>query len=130
MTGPQTPPILGLRHVALLVGDVDRSVSFYTRVLGMQVEWRPDAENAYLTGGTDNLALHAGRVQEGVNLDHIGFLVPTPGAVDAWERRFRELGHAPQAPARTHRDGARSFYVRDPDGHRIQILYHPPLSGP
>jgi catechol 2,3-dioxygenase-like lactoylglutathione lyase family enzyme len=126
---PDLPPIEGLRHIALFVGDVDRAVAFYSEVFGMRLEWRPDAGNAYLTGGTDNLALHLGPVQPGWNLDHIGFVVPAPEDVDAWERRLRRLGHAPEAPARTHRDGARSFYVRDPDGHRIQVIFHPPISG-
>ena len=26
--------------------------------MGMQVEWRPDPDNVYLTSGNDNLALH------------------------------------------------------------------------
>jgi hypothetical protein len=34
------------------------------------------------------------------------------------------------AEPRTHRDGARSFYCQDPDGNAVQILYHPPISGP
>ncbi len=123
------PPIHGLRHVALYVADVDRSVAFYSSVFGMREEWRPDPDNAYLTGGTDNLALHRGRVEPKCNLDHLGFLVPAPEDVDAWERRVRALGHPPLAPAKTHRDGARSFYMKDPDGHTIQVLFHPPISG-
>jgi catechol 2,3-dioxygenase-like lactoylglutathione lyase family enzyme len=31
-------------------------------------------------------------------------------------------------PVKTHRDGARSFYFKDPDGVLIQLLYHPPIS--
>jgi len=27
-----------------------------------------------------------------------------------------------------HRDGARSFYCKDPDGNVVQIIYHPPFS--
>jgi catechol 2,3-dioxygenase-like lactoylglutathione lyase family enzyme len=122
------PPMEGLRHVALYVDDVERSVAFYCEVFGMKLEWQPDPENAYLTGGSDNLAIHAGRVAPKTNLDHIGFLVPTMEAVDAWEARLRSLGHAPFAPSKTHRDGARSFYLPDPDGHVIQVLFHPPIS--
>ena len=122
------PPMHGLRHVALYVSDVDRSVAFYGDVFGMQEEWRPDRDNAYLTGGSDNLALHKGEVEPGKTMDHIGFVVPGPDDVDAWERRIRDLGHDPDAPARTHRDGARSFYMKDPDGHTIQVLYHAPIS--
>jgi hypothetical protein len=33
------------------------------------------------------------------------------------------------AAPRTHRDGARSCYVSDPDGNRMQIIFHPPISG-
>ena len=32
------------------------------------------------------------------------------------------------AKPRTHRDGARSCYFRDPEGNRIQIIHHPPIS--
>lgn len=124
----KVPPMEGLRHVALYVEDVERSVAFYCGVFGMELEWQPDPENAYLTGGTDNLAIHQGAVAKKVNLDHIGFLVPTMDAVDEWEERVRGLGHEPFAPAKTHRDGARSFYLPDPDGHVIQVLYHPPIS--
>ena len=49
---------LGLRHVALSVRDVRKSLAFYSTVLGMKLEWMPDEQNAYLTSGQDNLALH------------------------------------------------------------------------
>ena len=42
------PRFLGLRHVALNVRDVRRSLAFYSSVLGMTLEWMPDDENAYL----------------------------------------------------------------------------------
>jgi len=122
------PPMHGLRHVALYVSDVERSVAFYRDVFGMHEEWRPDPDNAYLTGGSDNLALHKGRVEVSTNLDHIGFLVPNAEDVDAWQARLIDHGHTPEQPAKTHRDGARSFYVRDPDGHLVQVLHHPPIS--
>jgi hypothetical protein len=30
--------------------------------------------------------------------------------------------------AKTHRDGARSFYCSDPEGVVVQVIFHPPLS--
>ena len=124
---------LGLRHVALNVRDVRRSVEFYCNVLGMHVEWEPDGENVYLTSGSDNLAIHklpqgqtAGDVQ---NIHHIGFVVRRPEDVDAYATRIRELGIPFAQAPKTHRDGARSFYFKDPDGILIQLLYHPPISG-
>jgi catechol 2,3-dioxygenase-like lactoylglutathione lyase family enzyme len=123
---------LGLRHVALNVQDVEKSVDFYTRVLGMRVEWRPDPENAYLTSGGDNLALHklkaAVPLGQSQSLDHIGFILRRPEDVDNWATRLKGLGIALVKEPKTHRDGARSLYFKDPDGLLIQLIYHPPIS--
>ena len=107
---------------------------FYTDVLGFDVEWEPDGDNVYLTSGADNLALHrapAGRPRPagGGTLDHLGLLVRRPDDVDAWAGYLEHRGVALDAPPRTHRDGARSLYVSDPDGNRVQIIHHPPISG-
>ena len=124
---------LGLRHVALNVQNVARSVEFYGNVLGLKLEWQPDADNAYLTSGQDNLALHRSTshslLQESSQrLDHFGFVVKEPEDVDQWANRIRTLGIKLEKEPKTHRDGARSFYFRDPDQNLIQILYHPPIS--
>src|SRR5437870_8162810 len=126
------PPSLGLRHVALNVRDVRKSLDFYSSVLGMKLEWLPDEQNAYLTSGQDNLALHQlpensepGPVQL---VHHIGFVVRRPEHVDEWANRVRAHGIPLAAEPKTHRDGARSFYFHDPDGLLIQLIYHPPIS--
>ena len=36
---------------------------------------------------------------------------------------------AQNAPPRTHRDGARSFYCKNPEGATVQFIHHPPLAG-
>ena len=121
----------GLHHVALHARRFDETLAFYTDLLGMAVEWRPDADNVYLTSGTDNLAIHraGGEVAErGQRLDHIGFLVDTPTDVDRWYDHLTVNGVPVEAPPRTHRDGARSFYCRDPEGTTVQIIHHPPLA--
>jgi catechol 2,3-dioxygenase-like lactoylglutathione lyase family enzyme len=124
-------PTLGLRHLALNVADVAVSVEFYTSLFGMQVVWQPDPENAYLSSGCDNLALHkvtTPATKDGQHLDHLGFLVRTPEDVDkaaaVLAARKVRLRNSP----RTHRDGSRSLYCFDPDGNVIQVLYEPTLS--
>ena len=123
----------GLRHVALNVKNLEACERFYVELLGMQVEWRPDADNVYLTGGSDNLALHRAPSEfvpgESQRLDHIGFIIRTPEQVDAWHVFLKENGVAIVKETKTHRDGARSFYCRDPDGNVVQIIYHPPIAG-
>ena len=126
------PLFLGLRHVALNVRDVQRSIEFYSKVLGMKLEWMPDEDNAYLTSGQDNLALHKlppgvepGKIQ---TIHHIGFVVRRPEDVDRWAEQIRRHGLSLAQEPKTHRDGARSFYFHDPDGLLIQLIYHPPIS--
>jgi catechol 2,3-dioxygenase-like lactoylglutathione lyase family enzyme len=126
---------LGLRHVALYVDDLAAMEHFYVDLLGMQVEWRPDPDNLYLTtAGRDNLALHrrgdGAPVRAGNQvLDHIGFILPGPAQVDAWHEFLAAHGVTIKAAPRTHRDGARSFYCADPEGTVVQMIYHPPIAG-
>ena len=89
---------LRLGHAALRVQDLPRARAFYEGVLGLTVVWEPDAENLYLSSGSDNLALHqvpldppapsVGSSLEGKQasqvLDHLGFFVERPEEVDEW----------------------------------------------
>lgn len=125
------PPSLGLRHVALRVVDLEASERFYVEVFGFRVEWRPDADNVYLSSGPDNLALHrvpGPLARTAGALDHFGIAVPEARDVDLWAQRMGVHKVTLATEPRTHRDGARSFYVDDPDGNRIQIIHHPPIS--
>lgn len=126
---PARPAPGRLWHLALVVRDLGAMERFYVGLLGFQVEWRPDPENVYLTSGWDNLALHVGEVEGQGALGHLGLVVATHGEVDAWADYLGAHGVAPDAPPRTHRDGARSFYVRDPEGNGVQFISHPPLQG-
>lgn len=121
----------GMRHVALFVSNLEAVQHFYVELLGMQLEWQPDADNIYLTSGNDNLALHRSSEQPdpaGQRLDHIGFIIDEMGDVDRWYEFFVANDVPIQARPRTHRDGARSFYCRDPAGTLVQVIYHPPIS--
>jgi catechol 2,3-dioxygenase-like lactoylglutathione lyase family enzyme len=130
----ERPTHAGLRHLALNVRDLAAMKHFYVDVLGFVVEWEPDPDNVYLSSGIDNLALHrslpltAGGSTSS-SLDHLGLIVPQPADVDRWATFLEGRGVSLSAKPRTHRDGARSCYFTDPDGNRIQILYHPPISG-
>ncbi|MEK7234925.1 MAG: VOC family protein [Elusimicrobiota bacterium] len=120
------PSPLGIRHIALFTGDLAKAEAFYCGLLGYQVDWRPDADNLYLTmNSRDNLALHARTPGKETRLDHFGILLRTAADVDAWYAHLK--AYALKAP-KTHRDGARSFYVQDPDGNVLQFLHHPPLA--
>ena len=154
----QRPTHAGLRHLALNVRRFDEMKRFYVDLLGFAVEWEPDADNVYLSSGSDNLALHrasiAGPPPEGSPsgasppgvlpaavlpaavsppavspLDHLGLIVRGADDVDRWAAFLEASGVAIDAGPRTHRDGARSCYFHDPDGNSVQIIHHPPISG-
>jgi len=130
------PPHLGLRHLALNARQYEAMKDFYVDMLGYSVEWAPDADNVYLSSGTDNLALHralaadpsAPPSAEQSALDHLGIIVRTADDVDRWAAFLESRGIRLDTQPRTHRDGARSCYLRDPDGNQIQIIHHPPIS--
>ena len=128
------PRHAGLRHLALNVTRLGEMKTFYVDLLGFAVEWQPDDDNIYLSSGIDNLALHragghAGPpTQDAGALDHLGLIVRAADDVDRWAEYLEANGVTIDARPKTHRDGARSCYFRDPDGNRVQIIHHPPIS--
>jgi catechol 2,3-dioxygenase-like lactoylglutathione lyase family enzyme len=122
MNGARPAPTSGLRHIALFVERFDETVQFYTELLGMKIEWHPDADNIYLTSGVG-----AARDAAQQRLDHIGFIIDSPAQVDAWHAFLSANNVRVLKAPKTHRDGAHSFYCLDPDGNAVQLIYHPPL---
>ncbi len=125
----QPAGMIGIRHVALFVQELESAIDFYTRIMGMHIEWQPDADNVYLTNHGDVFALH--RVdytpQAQQRLDHIGFVLESPQAVDSWHDYFvSQQVRITEAP-KTHRDGSHGFYCLDSVGHLLELIYHPPI---
>ena len=122
----------GMRHLALNVNNLESTLDFYTRLMGMEIEWQPDEDNYYLTSGNDNLALHRGKreIEAGSaqSLDHLGFIIDSKDEVFDWFNFLQQEKVEMLTEVKDHRDGARSFYCKDPDGNAVQIIYHPPLS--
>jgi len=125
-------PTAGLHHIALYISNFAECEYFYTKLLGMTVDWRPDADNLYLTSGNDNLALHRAPADfvsaKQQRLDHIGFFLTEGDEVDAWHEFLQTQGVKIKAAPKDHRDGTRSFYCADPDGNTVQMIYMPKYS--
>ncbi len=134
------PLTRGLRHLALRVTDLPRSQVFYEALFGMKVAWQPDAESVYLSSGNDNLALHQVSAAEVKHfrppgpqfLDHFGFIMDSPESVDRMfeeiEARIEQYGGNILKKLKRHRDESYSFYMTDPDGNVIQVLFEPTIS--
>lgn len=120
--------ILGLDHLVLTVRDLEATVDFYTRVLGLTL-------SAFDRG---RLALRFG--SQKINLHEAGSEFqphsrrPTPGSADLcllvdggleeWLEQLVEQGvEVVEGPVR--RTGAlgpmTSIYIRDPDGNLIEV---------
>lgn len=125
MTRPA--PHAGLRHLALYSSQLEACTHFYTELLGMKIVWQPDADNIYLSSGTDNLALHRAPADFQANanqrLDHLGFFLRERHEVDQWHDFMKSQQVPIKAAPKDHRDGTRSFYCADPDGNAVQMIY-------
>ena len=126
---PKAP--LGLRHLALHSKNLEACTHFYTQLLGMKLVWQPDADNIYLSSGSDNLALHRSHrsfsSQDQQHLDHLGFILKEKTDVDAWHEHLSKEGVSISAVPKDHRDGTRSFYCLDPDGNVVQMIWMPDI---
>ncbi|HYW25193.1 MAG TPA: VOC family protein [Terriglobales bacterium] len=120
--------ITRLDHLVLTVADLEATVEFYTRALGMTVR--------AFAGG--RLAMRFG--DQKINLHEAGrefepkARVPAPGSADLcfvveqplseWQEHLEELG-VPVIAGPVPRDGAlgpmTSIYARDPDGNLIEL---------
>ncbi len=122
------PLIRSLDHFVLTAGDVDATIDFYTRVLGMTAETFAGGRRA-LSFGDQKINLHqAGREFEPKTR------VATPGSAD-----FCLLSDVPVAEIAEHlaaegvaiiegpvpKTGATgpllSIYFRDPDGNLVEV---------
>ncbi len=122
---------MGFRYTGIRVRDLDRSIGFYTNVLGMRVTWRmkireTGGEIAVLKSprGTQRLELNwypprgrYRRYRQGDELDHIAFAVPN---VDAFLREHRPEFKVAMKPFNEGSD--RLAYVTDPDGVWIELM--------
>ncbi len=128
MTAPQG--MVGIRHVALFIKDLEAAVDFYTRIMNMRIEWQPDDDNVYLTNDGDVFALHRVDYVPAAEqrLDHIGFVLESIEAVDDWYDYFVKQGVRITEAPKTHRDGSRGFYCLDAVGHLLELIYHPPIA--
>ncbi|MEX6501099.1 VOC family protein [Pseudomonas zhanjiangensis] len=121
----------GLRHLALLVPNLEACERFYVDILGMQVLHRAGPNLVYLTCGNDNLSLGRAHADSSGTqaMDHFGFIVDSVEQLEAWYQYLKAQGVTLLDSPFDHGDGARSFHLLDPAGNKVQPIYHPAISG-
>lgn len=116
-------------YLILIVEDLDRALGFYVDVLGLRLGHR-SGEYAQLDTGTTRLALYTRSAMAktlGMALDapaasapgfEVGFKVAD---VDAAFSELIARGAQPMVSPTDRFWGQRTAYVRDPDGHLIEL---------
>ncbi len=122
---------VSFRYTGIRVRDMDRSVDFYTRLLGMRVAFRMNIQE---TGGRIAVlksprssqvlelnwypaqGMHA-RFRHGDELDHLAFSVPD---VDGFLREHG--GEVRVAMKPFHEGNSRLAYITSPDGAWIELF--------
>ena len=126
--------IAGLHHVTLISANLDRSAGFYRDLLGLRLVeaghnqddpdarhfWFGDADGAPGTLVTlfEYPSMERGAVGVG-STHHFAFRVSGEDELEGW-RRYLESRDVPCTPV-LDRDRFKSIYLRDPDGHIVEI---------
>ncbi len=125
-TSNMTVKTAGIRHIHLLVADLERSIGFYDAAFGMKETFRVGEDLVFLnTPGThDSLALHLVRGDERVGTsggyEHFGITVLDRTSLDDAIAAIEAAGGA-LVEKGEHAPGSPYAYVRDPDGYVIEI---------
>ena len=132
MAGPKT---VGVHHLRLTVSDLERSLAFYTEVLGFELRMRFGPDSVLLHDGTVGLGLNTPwhdisaeerRFDEArVGLDHVGFRVASPDDVRAAAEHLDAHGvaHSEVKPGRL--PDSLLVVFRDPDNIQLEYYYTP-----
>jgi glyoxylase I family protein len=131
--------LTGLHHVTAISRDLDRTTAFYRDVLGLALVnegvndddpatrhfWFGDAQG---TPGTLVTFLEYPRMEEGVigtgSVHHLAFAVESAAEQLAWRDYLRERGV--ECTDVLDRGAFSSLYLRDPDGHIVEIATRGP----
>jgi catechol 2,3-dioxygenase-like lactoylglutathione lyase family enzyme len=128
------PEVAGIHHVSVTVTDMERSVPWYSELLGLtklMEETHPDGTGYAIVLGKPDWSMCVGLHTHPTNererfaesrtgLDHIGFTVANKAELDAWESRLTEFGveHSPV----NDKGGYAVLVFRDPDNIQLEFI--------
>ncbi|MCO4744736.1 MAG: VOC family protein [Proteobacteria bacterium] len=124
-----------ISHISLGVRDLDRSTHFYDAVLaplGYVRVWTHKGAAGYGSpGGPDKLALFCHPEEEGLAAgpgSHLALEAPSINAVRAFHANALTHGgsdEGPPGPRPQYGEGYFAAFVRDPDGHKLEVKLTP-----
>lgn len=123
---------IGLTHVAFAVADVEASVAFYDRYVGMRVVHERVAEGGVgrivwisdLTRPFVLVLVSASTAAQPLGpFSHLGFGVSSRAEVDRLARTARDEGRLALGPADSGPPVGYWCLIRDPDGNTVEIAH-------
>ena len=130
-----TPKTAGAHHLRLTVSDLDRSLKFYTEVLGFELRVRFGPNSVFLHDGTMGRGLNTPGpdISEGeqrfdearVGLDHLGFKVASADEVQQAAEHLDAHGIARSEVKPGRIPGSSLVVFRDPDNIQLEYYYSP-----
>jgi glyoxylase I family protein len=131
----------GVHHVDLVVSSIERSLPFYTQLLGPlgyhsvnEVEGERGETIWYISGPGTSIGLRESQVDDvafdryRVGIHHLAFEAASRSQVDEraeWARTQAELESEPQEYS--YLPGYYAVFFYDPDGLKIEIVHVPGL---
>jgi catechol 2,3-dioxygenase-like lactoylglutathione lyase family enzyme len=130
-----TRAVRHLAEIVLWARDMERSLSFYRDLFGLELMSPPELPNRFLRAGPGEgpipemivLVPHpepTGRFPAAKperTLHHLAFNVGA-GEYDELERRCREAGLEVRGGIHPVLPNVRTFYVDDPDGNEVEVI--------
>jgi glyoxylase I family protein len=133
----------GVHHVTAICADMERTIAFYRDLLGLAVVhdgrndddasarhvWFGDADASpgSLVSFMEYPSLPEGVVGRG-STHHFALVVETPEEQEAWRQHLG--AHGVQTSEILDRGPFRSLYLRDPDGHLLELATRRPGFAP
>jgi len=114
----EKPRVLEYGHQLIMVGDIDKSVEFYTSLLGFTIRpAKPLADGRPFVAFRQGIALIDGKSEGHRQIDHIAFEVNDVRALDkklkeAHVSYYNELHDGPYGL---------TIYIADPDGTKVEL---------
>jgi catechol 2,3-dioxygenase-like lactoylglutathione lyase family enzyme len=139
---PRRMQLRGLHHVTAIAGDLERTIAFYRDLLGLAIvhdgpsDDDPESRHVWfgVAGGAPGSLvtfMQYPELPEGVvgrgSTHHFALVVESAEEQEAWRDYLRE--HGVECTEVLDRGAFRSIYVRDPDGHVVEIATRGPGFG-
>jgi len=114
--------INGINHITLAVSNLEKSIYFYSEVLGLTLkgQWH---KGAYLLAGEMWIALNLDEnrsFDDSTDYTHIAFNTPK----DGFNVLKEKLEQAKVMTFKENLSEGDSYYFLDPDGHKLELHYN------